>query len=367
MKISVKREVLLNAVNEAARGSTKRGTKPILSGVLIQAERDVLRLRATDLESEITVELPVADGVAIEQPGAIVLNATRLSQLLNAARGEMAEVTVSEAGRAEIVAGSRSRLVGSSLDEFPTPMEVPDNLVEIPGTEFAQALGRVLYAISKSPTRYAINGVSARSVKGGIEFGTTDGRAIAASTLKCKMPTMTDAILSSQFSREATRIAGNAGSNIGFSAKGMSVLAADGVVLSSRLVAGQFPNYQGVIPAKGGVAVTADRDAWLAAVAQAQVVVTDESYCLAIDIDALTISGETDIGRAVAEIEGADKGGGEGGRFGVDCRLITEMLKTSEDGRVTIEFHGERKPMVLREENWTGAIAPMQLQKRGEK
>jgi DNA polymerase-3 subunit beta len=136
-----------------------------------------------------------------------------------------------------------------------------------------------------------------------------------------------------------------------------------GLVIISRLIEGEFPNYEQVIPKEAKEKVVVDRENFLLAAKRVSLLTTQDSQAVKIDVekDKMVISKNSpDIGEATEEI--SVNYGGSPLSIGFNPNYIMDVLKNLDDETVGFELQDPEKPGVIRtKERYIYVVLPMQL------
>ena len=255
MKLTIERAALLKALSHVQSVVERRNTIPILSNVLITADGEGVSFAATDLDIEI-IETAEAE---VEQEGSATAPAHTLYEIARKLP-EGAQVTLATGGddpRLSLEA-SRSRF---QLPCLPAA-EFPQLTAEGFACEFmleAAALARLIdktrFAISSEETRYYLNGVYLHTYKAdGAEFlraVATDGArlALAETPLPDGAGDLPGVIVPRKTIAELRRLLDDADEDVKVSiSEAKARFALDRAVLTSKLIDGQYPDYDRVIP-----------------------------------------------------------------------------------------------------------------------
>src|SRR5919206_2532699 len=159
MKVTVERAALLKSLGHVHRVVERRNTIPILSNVLLRAEDGGLRLKATDLDIEVTETIPadVAQGGATTVPAHVIYDIVR--KLPEGAQVSLE--TSGESGQMQIRSG-RSRFMLQALPESDFPDlaagDMPHRFA-LPAADLKRLIDKTQFAISTEETRYYLNGI----------------------------------------------------------------------------------------------------------------------------------------------------------------------------------------------------------------
>ncbi len=250
MKLSTRRDALFAQLQTVTRAASTRSAVQALSGVQIQAQGGTLELRATDME--IGLRLPLEGDVTRE--GAAVLPARLLVDVVRALPADELTLELRPAEQdVELVSGTATFHIRTlRLEDFP-PLPEPDGEgLEVPGPAFVETVMKVARAASRDETRPVLTGILVSASEQELRMAATDSYRLASKDTQLESPLASsfEANVPARALQELTRIVqhGNA-ERISVSLRSNQVVfEAAGVVLSSRLIDGQFPNVRALLP-----------------------------------------------------------------------------------------------------------------------
>jgi DNA polymerase-3 subunit beta len=251
MKLSLSTGELLAQLQTVTRVASTRSAVQALSGVMISAETAGAELLATDMEVGLRVRL----AAEVSQPGRAVLPG-RL--LLDVTRALPADTVTLELRAAEqdvelISGGAVFHLRTLRTEDFPTlPDPAPDTRLALPAAAFIETVERVARSASKDETRPVLTGILISASATELRMVATDSYRLSVKRTALEEPLVgqLEANVPARALQELARIAQQAQSTELAASVGQNqvVFELDGVVLSSRLIDGQFPNYRQLIP-----------------------------------------------------------------------------------------------------------------------
>jgi DNA polymerase-3 subunit beta len=252
MKLSLSSSELLTQLQTTTRVASARSAVQALSGVMISAaEGSKPELLATDMEIGLRVPLDAE----VARPGSTVLPA-RL--LLDVSRSLPSETLTMELRAAEqdveIVCGPTTfHLRTLRAEDFPTlPSPAPETRVELPGAAFVQTVSRVARSASRDETRPVLTGILMSASGQELRMVATDSYRLSVkeTALESPLEGSLEANVPARALQELVRIAQQAPSeSIAVSmGQNQAIFELGDVVLSSRLIDGQFPNYRQLLP-----------------------------------------------------------------------------------------------------------------------
>jgi len=393
LKVTTPRKDLFEGVQIVSKAVATRTSLPILGHVLISQDEDTgqVRLTATDLEMWIEHTLPRAQesfGV-ISGGGATTAPARNLADLL-AALPEAAVELTSEGGETSTftthVRCNRAnfKLLALSPDEFPVlPSVIEKTRLVIEKAQLRDAIKQVLFAVSSDESRVVLTGVLLVYKEGILKAVATDTHRLAVRSVKIVEGTSGDAsaVIPSRALSELLRV-------IGSNEEGtVSLVLSDnqvqfriedektgsGTTLISRLIEGQFPNYERVVPSSFDRKITLERELFVAALKRSFIFAREQGSANRvvirssedIDGDRLIITAISDtLGTAQEEIEIAREGATDPVEIAFNVKYLIQVLDAIESDGIHLELTAPLRPGVVRPtegSDYFCVLMPMQV------
>jgi DNA polymerase-3 subunit beta len=250
MKFTVTRNSLLNELNLVQGVIEKKSTIPILSNILLEAADDHLDIVATDLDVTIRCGCPAA----VSSAGTTTIAARRLFDIVRLLpEGADIECSLLENDWVELRSGnSEYKIVALPKENFPSIPESAPTTAQIPGALLRSMIQRTMFAITQEESRYSLNGALLALLPGEIRMVATDGHRLALVSKSMEVAGV-DMEVRSLIPRktlvEIQKLIGDQDVNIEFGRDENHLFFTVGSRrLVSRILAGQFPNYELVIP-----------------------------------------------------------------------------------------------------------------------
>jgi len=364
------RKDLFEGVQTVGHAVSGRTSLPILSHLLLQSEDDGLRLTATDLEIAISLTIPAT----IQEPGRMTAPAKLLSELLGSLpEGEVA-LSVDRSHAARIHCGRADyKLLGLPDEEYPKLPEVPDeNSFSIPQRTLRQAIRQTICAASADETRAILTGILVALHERGVTFVATDTHRLALreatvtesrGAQQCIVPARAMNLLMRALSDEEGDV------QVRLSENQVLFLTPSGVTYISRLIEGQFPNYQRVVPSPSSLdkRLTLQTEPFLSAVRRAGLIARGAAHKIILRTaeDALHITAEaTTEGSAHEEVEVAREG--DDVEIAFNAQYLRDALEVAESEGVYVEVSESLKPGIVRPagadvDGYLCVLMPMQI------
>jgi DNA polymerase-3 subunit beta len=251
VKLSISTTDLLAQLQTATRVASSRASVQALSGVMISAEGDRPLLLATDMEIGLRVPLPGE----ILHPGSAVLPARLVLEVVRSLPGEMVTLELrSHEQDVELISGSaKFHLRTLRAEDFPSlPDPDPATRMSLPTNVFVNTALQVSRSASKDETRPVLTGVLVSAGAQELTMVATDSYRLSVrhATLAAALEGTIEANVPARALQELARIVQSVSEQDLAVSMGQNqvVFEVGEIVLSSRLIDGQFPNYRQLLP-----------------------------------------------------------------------------------------------------------------------
>lgn len=362
MKFKTNKEILVGGIQAVQNVVGVRSTLPILSNILIETQQDGIKLTATDLDIGISCVIPVD----IQEQGAITLPAKRFSDIIKELPSEDVSIASKKNNLVVIETGlCQFKIMGLAREEFPKLPEFKDKeVIKLEQAGLKQVLNLTSFAVSFDETRYILNGILFKINKNNLTLVATDGRRLAIIEKKLNQGIDRDIniIIPIKTIHELNRNLKDEG--------GLSLLLGDNqvlfdlgnVVVISRLIEGEFPDYRQVIPPPSENKIRIDRTQFLLAVRRAALLATPDYQAVKLEVfkNKLVISKSTpDIGESREELDMEYQG--KEMAIGFNPNYLIDVLKNLTVETVELELTDSEKPGVMRIDGYIYIVLPMRL------
>ncbi|MFD2238782.1 DNA polymerase III subunit beta [Aureimonas populi] len=312
MHILIERSNLLKSLTHVHRVVERRNTIPILSNVLLRTESGALRLKATDLDIEITESVPATG----EREGGTTVPAHLLYDIVRKlSDGAEVKLSTNAEGTQMTVASGRSNFRLQCLPEADFPDITAGQFThsfQLKASELARLIERTQFAISTEETRYYLNGIFLHTidVDGAprLRAVATDGHRLARAETDAPAGSegMPGIIVPRKTVGELQKLLGEAEDEILVELSDSKIrFTLSDIVMTSKLIDGTFPDYQRVIPTGNDKALTLDRAVFASAVDRVSTISSERGRAvkLAVADGQLTLTvNSPDAGTATEEL-----------------------------------------------------------------
>ena len=360
MKFRCERDVLSEAIGSAGRAVASRsGALPILSGLLVRSTDDGLELAGSDLELTIRVTAPAeCDGA-----GAAVLPARLFGDIVRALEPGAVSVDVGDE-EARITSGrSDFKLRVLPAEDFPRLPELAGSGVRMDATALADALRQVIPAASRDDARPILTGVLLVAEGSGLRLVATDsyrlavrdlpGETTLAAALSGAAAEGRHVLVPAKALGELQRLLGGEGAGaqveLSFSDRD-ACFDTTRARVSTRLIEGQFPNYQQLIPSGYPNRLIVVREAFIEAVKRVRLIGRDRDNApirLAMGPGGLELTAVVhDVGQASEGLDAKYEGTETTVAFNPD--FLLDGLSAISSDEVLVETMDTSKPAIVR-------------------
>ncbi|HWQ14651.1 MAG TPA: DNA polymerase III subunit beta [Roseiflexaceae bacterium] len=351
MWVTCSQASLLKGVQLASRAISTRTTMPILGYLLLETQKNGLRLTATDLELAIQVDLDAE----VKKGGQITLPARIFTEIVGNLPDAMVEIKHEEgASQVEITCeASAFEILGLPAGDFPAlPRGEDSEVAAIDADMMRTMISQTVFAVSADETRPFLTGIYVVIDGAEARFVATDGGRLALrrTTLGGVAKQKLGVIVPAKTMQEVMRaLAGVAGEVQLATADNQVLFSVPGLRIYSRLIAGQFPNYQQVIPQEFKQRIRVATDRLLHAVRRMSITARDSANVvrLAAKGKRLTITSNTpEVGKAREDVEVTAEG--ETIEAAFNARYLMDCLNHIDADELLFELTGPLSPGAIR-------------------
>ncbi len=282
MHITLTRDILLQPLLRASAIVAKQQTLPILSNLLFQLVPGKLIVTATDLEIELVTEV-VAEH---EHTLAYAIPARKLTDICKALPSD-AEISLAFQDSKVTLRAGQGRYVLSTLPAEEYPTITTDTVTEqfhVEQASLRHLLDKTAFAMAQQDVRYYLNGLLLAFQPGHIRAVTTDGHrlALAEAELAHDIQEDTQLIIPRKAIAELNRLLSRdaeASAQVAFSDHYLRI-DLGGTVFTTKLIEGQFPDYESILPAEQNAdLLRSDREQLKQVLARTAVLSATEKFC----------------------------------------------------------------------------------------
>ena len=354
MNLTISKEQIINGLQAVQNVVSTRTTLPILSNVLLRAEGEKLALTATDLDVTISCEVEAK----VKKPGAATVPVKRLFGIVRELSNAEIDMEVDDKNTCSIRSGpSFYKINGLAAEEFPPlPNFKEDKKVTLAQETVKGMLKKTSFAVSTDESRYVLNGIFISLKDHKMTMVATDGRRLAMvdEEVDVSEKSQGEFIIPAKTVNELNRLlvdkgelemryADNQASFTLKDEKGSSIL------VITKLIEGNYPNYRQVIPAETKERVALVREEFLHALRRAEIMTSEKSNSVKLSFgkNKLEITANSpEVGEAKESLAVNYKGAEMAIAF--NPKYMIDPLNSLADDEVFLELIDELSPGVLK-------------------
>jgi len=370
MEFSVTKSALLDELNTTQGVVERKTTIPILSNLLVEARGSHLHITATDLELSVRTLCEAK----VKKEGAGTIPAKKLLELVRLLPEGEIKIRLLENHWVEIVSDKKKyKLVGMAKENFPALPAMPHTLVKIPAAILENLIRKTKFAISMEESRYTLNGGLLILKPDTLAMVATDGHRLALAETDHKLTGFSGEVkvlVPKKAMDEVEKLAASAAEDVSIEfAKDESHLffQVGHRLLISRILTGQFPNYEAVLPRDNNKTVVLERAELTDAVRRVSQLADQRSHAvkLSVSTDGIEISASSpEYGEAKENIDKDYKG--DPIAIGFNSSYMLDFLTAAADGPVSIELKdeqsaGQMRPLADESYRYRYIIMPMRI------
>jgi len=357
MKFEIQTDQFARALTLVSKAISTRATLPVLSGVLLDLEDNILTLIGSNTEIAVRVRALVVG----ESEGAFLVPARLLTDFVLNVSGQTLLVESLETSLRITSGKTRSDFAGLSVEEYPELVfESSQVKYQLPVRQVIDAIDRVGFAASGDEARAILTGVSIKVDNGVLEMAATDGFRLSVEKFSSEVFTQNFGIVvpSKVFSEIGKSLRESSGNNAGNFTVGV---AQDGnqlifelpgeVLFMSRVLEGTFPPYNKIIPTSYATRVLFQTDELFKAVRTGSLFARSGGSVLKMSADVsegvVKLSSATEqVGEYSSEVSGKVEGSTNSIAF--NSKYLLDFLGKVKDKEVVLEMNGPNQPGVWR-------------------
>ncbi len=370
MFFTIDRDSLVDKLRIVERATAQRGSvQPVLSNVLFEVKDNVLKLTATDLE----ISIKAQTAVAVRKEGSITIPAKKLLEISARLPDKPVEFNLNEDTNViNITCGnSKFEMIGISSQEFPkTEDDIKEGIeIEIETEPLLKSIKNTVYAVANYENRNVISGVYCLIQENKLEMAATDGNRLTriAENIENKNGRTAKLVIPAKTLNEFIRISSfvNEKSVIFIVDKSRLILKTMSFSINSRLIEGQYPPYNQLIPKTTSMNSVISRDDLICALDRVSTMVNDRTSIVKFmfNDNKLLLKAETPnsgMSEDVIDCEYPD----EELIIAFNYKYVLDSVKTMDSKNIKIGLNGSLSAAVFKpesDEDYICLIMPIQI------
>ncbi len=367
MKFSIGRSSLLKELSFVQGVVDRKNTIPILSNLVVDAREGHVHFKATDLDVTVSTSCPAE----VSEDGAACLPAKKLFEVIRSLPDAQVELVAGSGDPVRIACGrSKFKMPSTARENFPDTPDYTGEATQLPSETLRTFINRTQFAITTEESRYALNGSKFELSEKGIRMVATDGHRLAfiESTSPLSTTRKVDVIIPKKSLNELAKLSTEDEGSIEFGNDENHLFFAVGKrKLSTRVVSGQFPNYEMVLPKENEHRLVVSCAEVAGAIRRVALMADERSHLIRFDIKPgqMHVSSQAaDVGEAGEELEVEYTGPPI--LVGFNAQYLNDFFSVVQDGNVAFEFkdgnsQAQIRPIVDGGYDFRYVVMPMRL------
>lgn len=364
MRLVIKKNELLHALLDVQRAVPTRTTKMVLYGILFHAYQDRLEISAYDQELGIRTNIfssldEEENPIQIEEPGAIVLNAKYVIEIVRKLPQPLVRIDVQDLTAIIHSGNATYTLNGMDPREYPALPEVHQEIgFTLQSDTLKMLIEHTAFAVSSSEIRPTLTGILMKYQEGTISFSATDSHRLAMHQIEVDVPKRyeaTEVIIPGKSMNELAKIIPDDDTLINIHiAQNQLLVAFSNTLFYSRLIEGNYPDISRIIPSTFRSSLQIDGKNFIDCIERAALLARDnENQVIRIQLKPSFIevtSNSPEIGKITETIE-PESFSGENMLIACNAKFLIDALKALGATNIKIDFTGPGSAFVLHQAN----------------
>lgn len=347
MKFSILQQDLLPALQTVSRSIGIRSNLPVLDNICLTAESKRLKIAATNLEIGVIKFV----NIEIEIEGELTVPAKTLLEIVSGLKGR---IDIETEGEILSIQSDKFKasINGISATEFPA-IPLPEKEGVAIEKSVLMGCAQVLFACAVDEGRPVLTGVLSDFSRKNVNFVATDGFRLAHRVIEVENSEVFKTLIPKKTFEEVLRVVSEEeDGNILVSTsenQNQIIFSVNDTIISSRLIEGQFPAWEKIIPSKIVSSVILKKDEILKIIKLASIFAKNEANVLIISLkkDSLIIKSSTkELGSQENEIE--TELNGEEMEIAFNSRFLIDAISNCPGIQLSMEFSGPLSPAIIK-------------------
>ena len=372
MKLTIKKDLLLDALNKVSKAISTKNLIPVLAGVKFELKKKRLTLTASD--NDITIQTVIEsnsdEDFTVENEGSIIIQGKYILDIVRKLPDKYINIEVIDELKILIYTeNSEFNLNGISESEYPNiGLEESKKKVIIKAGAFKTIINQTAFATSNEESKPVLTGINFNIVGDILECNSTDSYRLARKIVKLDRPSEENynIVIPSHNVIEFSRILSDEEEDIELHIFSNKILFKNGnLKFESRLINGTYPNTSNLLPDDSFLVITTSLNAFYDVIDRVSILTSDkEKNIVTLETNGNTLilkSSSAEIGR-VEEKMNITKNNSEEIKISFSAKYMMEALKSFSTDTVDIHFVGEVKPILIKsqeDESLTQLVLPI--------
>lgn len=372
MLFIIDKESLLNKIKTVEKITVQRGIQPVLANILFEAEDNKLKLTATDLDMSIITKTTAS----IKEKGKITLPARKIFEIVSKLPDKPIEFSLNPDNNIVTIKCGNTKfdLIGISAEEFPKVVQNENELsdedsITLDTNTLIKSIKNTVYAVAPYDNRNIISGVFCKVEEDKIEMAATDGNRLARISQKIQNADNKSAkiVFPAKTLNEILRVSSIIlEDKISLKVSDSKIIVkTNSYILISKLISGEYPQYQQLIPKNSLNVVEFDKNELNNAIDRVSCMINERTNVLKITLrdSKMFLKAETpDSGNSEDFVETNYKG--DEFKIAFNYKLVLDFLKIIDCDKVNMGLNGSQSAAVFtpqNDEDFVYLVMPMKI------
>lgn len=346
MRIITNKNILMNSINIVQKAVPSKTTLPILEGILFTAESGKLTLTSTDLELGIETSIDVD----VIEAGSLVMASNTIGDIVRKLPDSDVEIVTKDNFIVVKCEGSEFEILGLSKEEFPElPSIDKDHELTMPAPTLKEMIRQTIFAVSNDEIRPILTGALLEVTGEKMTMVALDGYRMAVKTSNILNNKSIKAVIPGKTLSELGKILDDTEGTVNiFISKNQILFNTGDTVITSRLLEGEFIDYQQLIPDEYKIKIKTKRTEFLDACDRAALFARESNSNIRFEIfdDIMNIRSNSEKGNVHEELKITKDG--DDLEIAFNPRFFIEALKVINSEEIEAEFTTGVSPSIIR-------------------
>ena len=372
MKFTIKRELLLEALNKVSKAISTKNLIPVLAGIKFELKKKKLTLTASD--NDITIQTVIEsvkdEDFKIENEGSIIISGKYILDIVRKLPDEYINIEVIDDLKILIYTDKAEfNLNGISESEYPNiGLEESKKKIDIKADVLKSIVYQTAFASSNEESKPVLTGINFNIVGDVLECNSTDSYRLARKVIKLDKVSEENynIVIPSHNIVEFTRIISSDSEIVELHIFGNKILFKTGnLKFESRLINGTYPNTSNLLPDESLLVISTNLNEFYSVIDRVSILTSDkEKNIVTLETQGNTLilkSSSAEIGRVEEKME-INKNNSEDIKISFSAKYMMEALKSFSTETVDLHFVGEIKPILIKsteDETLTQLVLPI--------
>ena len=360
MKLTIKKDILLEALNKVSKAISTKNLIPVLAGIKFELTKKKLILTASD--NDITIQTFIncnSEDVKVEDEGNIIIQGKYILDIVRKLPDEFINIEVIDELKIIIYTqNSEFNLNGIAESEYPSiNLEESKKKIDVKSSIFKELINQTAFAASNEETKPVLTGLNFNIVGDVLECNSTDSYRLARKIIKLdkNIDENYNIVIPSHNIVEFSRLIYDDDSIVEIHIFNNKILFKyNNLLFQSRLINGTYPNTSNLMPNEANLIITANLNEFYSVIDRASILTSDKDkniVTLETDGDTLILkSSSLEIGRVEEKMK-VKKSNKDDIRISFSAKYMMEALKSFNSDEININYVGEVKPIILKSED----------------